>query len=128
MAGASAAPSVRCKGLRLHDLPLIRREWDPANDLDPDTLGAGYDKKEVGWICFEDPSHRWTRTVSERCSRLLGWPECGRYRGAASRQKPTDRERLGQIRAAWGDYDEPQTPIVTTATIAALAVALDEDF
>jgi hypothetical protein len=119
--------SVRCAGLRLRDFPLIRREWDPANSLDPDMVGAGYDKVEVGWICFEDPSHRWKRTVGERCARLLGCPECGRYRGAASRQKPSDRERLRQIRAAWGDYDEPQTPIVTTATIAAMIARADED-
>lgn len=121
-------PSVRCAGLRLHDLPLIRREWDPANNLDPDTIGAGYDKKAVGWICVENPSHRWEATVLARCVRLTGCPECQRYRGAASRQKPTDRERLRRIRDAWGDYDEPQTPIVTSATIGALPLALDEDF
>jgi len=48
------------------------------------------------------------------------------YRGAATRHVITERERLRRIREAWGDYEEPQTPIVTTATIGALALALDD--
>ncbi len=125
----SSTPSVRLAGVKLRDLPLIRREWGPANPFDPETINATYDKTKVGWICFEDPSHRWNATVLARCGRLNGCPECQRYRGAASRHTLTDRERLRRIRDAWGDYDEPQVPIVTTATIGALGLALDdEDF
>lgn len=123
----SSVPSVRLAGIRLRDLPLIRREWDPANAYDPDTIAATHYKEQVGWICYEDPSHRWRATVNARCGRLNGCPECQRVRGAAGQRTVTEREQLRRIRAAWGDYDVAGAPpIVTTAALD--AAARDEDF
>lgn len=118
---------VRLAGLHLRDLPLIRREWDPANRLDPDTIAATHYKDELGWICFEDDSHTFRQTVLARCSRLNSCPRCQRLRGAAAQRRVTEREHLHRIRAAWGDYDMPRPPLVTTATVSR-GVPDDEDF
>lgn len=125
----SRVPSVRLKGLRLRDLPLIRREWDPANPGDPDTIAATHYKEEVGWICWEDRSHRWRQTVNARCQRLNGCPECQRVRGAAGRPEVSPRQHLRRIRDDWGDYEEPavlaEAPIGGTSM---LSLEEDEDF
>jgi hypothetical protein len=123
----SSVPSVRRTGLLLRDLPLIRREWDPANDLDPDTVKATYEKKPVGWICHEDPDHRWSQTVSARCGRLNGCPECQKVRGVATGSQRPSRDRLVAVRGAWGEFDEP--PVVSPVLVApAWLVDPVEDF
>lgn len=116
----SKTPSVSLAGMRLRDLPLIRREWDPANPGDPDTIAATNYKDQVGWVCFEDPSHRWRATVLARCGRLNGCPECQRFRGAAAPTQTTERQHLRRIRDGWGPYEEQQVPVLTTATMAGI--------
>ena len=119
----SSVPSVRLAGLRLRDLPLIRREWDPANPQDPDTIAATDYRDKVGWVCFDDPSHRFRQTVHARCSRLNGCPKCRRVRGSARPQAITARERLRRIRDMWGGYEESRAPIVPTPTTRATITA-----
>jgi Probable Zinc-ribbon domain len=96
-------------GTRLRNLPLIRREWDsehPANRrLDPDTVTTGHDKFRVGWVCHEDPTHRWEQTINQRCGRLQGCPKC-RYLPA--KDPPSSRSLLAAVRAGWGDYESAQ--------------------
>jgi hypothetical protein len=111
-------PSVRSSGKFLRDFPMIRREWDadwPANaQLDPDTINAGHYKFEVGWVCHEDPSHRWRQTISERCQRLLGCPECLRLRrkaGIAVKDRRPLHVRLASVRAGWGEYEKTPVPV-----------------
>ncbi len=102
---------------------MIRREWDPANDRDPDTIGAGYDKR-IPRIAGRRPSLR----------AACGSPAAPNASGIVERRHGGRRRTVsdcGGSGTAWGDYDEPQTPIVRMATIAALALALannDEDF
>jgi hypothetical protein len=110
-----AKTTVRTSGLRLRDLPLIRREWDyedRANQrLDPDTVSPGHDKFEVAWVCHDDPTHRWTATINARCGRLQGCPKC-RYLPA--KEKPSNRTLLNAVRASWGDYDDERTGAVAS--------------
>jgi hypothetical protein len=110
-------PSVRLAGKRLRDVPMIRREWDadyPANaQLDPDTITAGHYKFEVGWVCHDDPAHRWTATISERCGRLQGCPAC-RY--LPEKEAPSNRTLLTTVRASWGAYERSEPELATPAS------------
>jgi hypothetical protein len=125
----SPTPSVAVGGLPLRDFPLIRREWDPANSLDPDAISASYNKT-VSWVCFENPSHRFPASVNTRCTRLTGCQECQKVRGAAAQQRAelTPRQHLLQIREAWGDYEDQPKPAVAVSVPAILTDEPDEDF
>lgn len=124
----AATPAVRVTGLRLRDFPLIRREWDPANPEDPDELPASYQRR-VGWICAEDPSHRWTTDVFMRTARLTGCPQCRRLRGAAVTVKPdVGRVELQRIRDAWGDLEDPMAAPPIPVVTAAVGTLEQEDF
>lgn len=121
----SKTPAVVITGLRLADFPLIRREWDPDNAEDPDSLAASYGGA-VKWICADDPSHRFTTTVISRCSRLTGCQQCQRVRGAAAlAQGSSERQALDRIRDAWGDFEE-QAEEAAVATPPGQAEDLDE--
>ena len=107
----SPTPSVAVGGLRLRDFPLIRREWDPANTLDPDTISASLNRI-VSWICFENPAHRFPASVNTRCTRLTGCQECQRVRGIrAGASSLTPRQHLLRIHEEWGPYEEQ--PVAT---------------
>ena len=69
----SKTPAVFVTGLRLSDFPLVRREWDPANAQDPDTVPASL-QDEVDWICAEDLSHHWRARVIMRTARTHRLP------------------------------------------------------
>lgn len=105
---AARTPAVRVAGKTVADFPLVAREWDAINDGDPASTPAGR-RTEVDWICYADPSHRWSASINQRCSRLSGCPDCGRVRGIASVNKQRKHD-LAKIRAAWGDYDETEAP------------------
>jgi hypothetical protein len=74
--------------------PLVAREWDPDNSGSPETMRAGASTK-VGWICHKDPSHRWTASVNQRCSRLTGCGACGK--AARSGRRPDQRHEVVEI-------------------------------
>ncbi len=94
----------------LRDFPLIRREWDPGNPQDPDTLSASYQRFAVKWICHKDPTHRFTATVLGRTARLTGCQRCQRLRGIAAVVKGgNERVRLHLIRQAWGDLEDNES-------------------
>jgi hypothetical protein len=107
--------------------PLIRREWDPVNDLDADTVkatpreGAGrVDPPRDPRTPLEADGQREVREA-QRVTRL---PE---VRGVATDDKPAPRDRLTAVRAAWGDFDKPLV-VAATNPLALFSVDDDEDF
>lgn len=122
----SEAPAVRVEGLRLRDFPLARRDWDPANPEDPDEPRASCGKK-VGWICAENPDHRWRTTVFMRTGRLTDCQPCQKLRGVAAAGRFEPQVALQRLRRAWGDF-ETTTPIAPAPTLAALTPDGGEDF
>lgn len=124
----SKTPAVSLSGLKLRDLPLIRREWDPANSRNPDEIAATHYKQKFDWICFDDPAHRFSSTVLARCARLTGCPECQRVRGAARSRKTTNREALRLIRERWGDFEAVSAEAVPVPAGVPPDERKDEDF
>jgi hypothetical protein len=114
------APMVKLTGLKLRDFPTFLDEWDPANPGDPHELSAGHGYN-VGWICSDNPAHRWRSAPVARLGRLLGCPKCNRVRGfaaanAGSRDPAFMREALKAIRQRWGSFETPSaTPVAPSA-------------
>lgn len=134
-------PGVVLTGRMLTDFPTFLDEWDPTNPEDPYAMRAGHYAEEVGWICADNPAHRWRAKISDRLIRLVGCGTCNRVRGIAAQNAGGKdpqllRDALKATRDAWGDFDIPRrtlpplpasSPMAFIATTATSAIFDDPD-
>lgn len=69
-----------CKTLAFR-FPDIAKEFDVETNfpLTPETISAASSKK-VGWVCSDNPEHKWPATVSNRTGSKSGCPHCWKIR------------------------------------------------
>lgn len=87
----------------------IVKEWNPANTIDPTTVGRASNKK-VSWICAL--GHEWDAIVANRTTKGSGCPECRKS------AKPVKKETVAEspLAALWHPENSKLPSEVTTGS------------